>query len=461
MSASQQLNNNLSHSTLDEAGCKSFAIFSSSPSSIRVPQDEILPPPLFVPLGRPDSSSADPEKALPWVSECAVHLQLLESFSLMKAKCMRSNKLTRSLGLHKHFALGLANGEKRQQVSRAKWETFVSLAVIRFKKWWDVFPEILQETNQGRAKPEMTVETLPPLDVLMIWICQLFSPDNYRNMCQDSIKEWDVSSMEFPWDLLHAVIDPYDSTYRHSREAQVYFHEKTGLAADLFAHLTNVKEHDRLSRTYLQRFALSQLPAAKKRFNTRELDARPSDFSQLMRDYAMWNFAIKTLKPVVESQEAFWEKIAEAGWLRGPCPAFTLARSISRYHQFLQLRKLHPNSGELLPTLHIELAWRTHQCSPIRYAVTTQEIAGRFINYDDGMSKYAAMTGGFSKAEKLYKEEFGQEYDPCLCWNCEAERAEKKAVDSDDEENSRRAEAKVNRALEVEKARQAGKIVRA
>ncbi|EOD43194.1 hypothetical protein GTA08_BOTSDO11239 [Neofusicoccum parvum] len=377
----------------------------------------------------------------------------------MKAKVLRSKSLTRSLGLNKHFALALTNSDKRHQLSRAKWDTFVSLAVIRFKKWWDIFPEILRETNEGKAKPEMTLKTLPPLDVLMIWITQLFSPDNYRNMCQDSIKEWEVSSMEFPWDLLHAIIDPYDSTYHLSPEAQDYFHQKTGHPADLYAHLTDVKEHDRLSRTYLQRFALSQLPKAKK-FNTRELDARPSDFSQLMRDYAMWNFAIKTLKPVVQSQETFWEKMGQSGWLRGPCPAFTLTRAISRYNQFLQLRKIHPNSGELLPTPLIELAWRTHQCSPTRYAFATQEIAGRFINYDEGMAKYAAMTGGFAKAEKLYKAEFGQDYDPCMCWNCEAELAEKQAVDSNDEENSRRAEARVTRALEVERARKAGKIVR-
>ncbi|KAH7056044.1 hypothetical protein B0J12DRAFT_441480 [Macrophomina phaseolina] len=456
--------NGIHHSspTDDDAEFTCFGVIPTSAStlsSVRVTEDEILPASLFAPLGRPESSSSDPEKALPWVSECAVHLQLLESLSLMKKKCLRSKKLTRALGLSKHFALAVANGEKRRQLSRAKWDTFVSLAVIRFKKWWDVFPEILRETNQGRPKPEMTSKTLPPLDVLMIWITQLFSPDHYRNMCQDSIKEWDVSAMEFPWDLLHAMIDPYDGTYQLSQEAKSYFREKTGHEADLYAYLTDVTEHDRLSRNYLQRLALSQLPEAK-RFNTKELDARPSDFSQLMRDYAMWNFAIKTLKPVVQSQEGFWDKMDKAGWLRSPYPAFTLARAISRYHQFLQLRKLHPNSGELLPTDVIELAWRTHQCSPTRYAVSTQEIAGRFINYDDGMAKYAAMTGGFAKAEKLYKAEFGQEYDPCMCWSCEAELAEKQAVDSNDEENVRRAEAKVERALEVEKARKAGKIVR-
>ncbi|KAL0259481.1 hypothetical protein SLS55_005218 [Diplodia seriata] len=453
----------LASPTEDDAGCTCFGLFptpASALSSVRVTEDDILPASLFVPLGRLESGAADAEKALPWVSECAVHLQLLESFSLMKAKCLSSKKLTRALGLSKHFALAMVNSEKRSQLSRAKWETFVSLAVIRYKKWWDVLPEILRETNEGKSKPEMTPKTFPPLDVLMIWITQLFSPDHYRNMCQDSMKEWDVSAMEFPWDLLHALIDPYDSTYRLPQEAKHYFHEKTGLDADLYEHLTDVSAHDRLSRMYLQRFALSQLPGAKK-FNTKELDARPSDFSQLMRDYAMWNFAIKTLKPVVQSQENFWDKMSQAGWLRSPHPAFTLARAIARYRQFLQLRKLHPNSGELLPTSAIELVWRTHQCSPVRYAVSTTEIAGRFINYDDGMAKYAAVTGGFAKAEKLYKQEFGQDYDPCMCWSCEAELAERQAVDSNEDENLRRAEAKVERALEVEKARKAGKIVRA
>lgn len=126
----------------------------------------------------------------------------------------------------------------------------------------------------------------------------------------------------------------------------------------------------------------------------------------------------QALKEAVNRQESFIDKMNGRMWIRSPALDGTLLRARQRFSNFLRLFKLYP-SQMLVPTLDIDLVWHTHQCSPGAYFTTTQEVAGKFVNHDDSIVKDKLDTG-FEETKDLYRIHFGQEYQVCGCWDCEA-----------------------------------------
>jgi hypothetical protein len=105
-------------------------------------------------------------------------------------------------------------------------------------------------------------------------------------------------------------------------------------------------------------------------------------------------------------------------WIRSPAVEGTLCRAIERYIKFLKLFRLYPKTM-LVPTLDIDLVWHTHQCSPSRYDTGIVETTGRLIDHDDKLGE-GILNPGFTKTGDLYRIRFGQEYQVCNCWDCEA-----------------------------------------
>ncbi|KAK8152841.1 hypothetical protein BKA80DRAFT_285302 [Phyllosticta citrichinensis] len=138
--------------------------------------------------------------------------------------------------------------------------------------------------------------------------------------------------------------------------------------------------------------------------------------------------------------------MATQNWLRSPAAARTLHHAVLCYHRFLLLFALHP-AATLVPTLLVDVAWHTALCSPARYAAASRAFAGRFINHDDA----------WRDTQALYKQAFGDDYDVCRCWWCEVWLEEKEAAttpDADDDDRiSERAAARMERAMQAEKAR--------
>jgi hypothetical protein len=124
------------------------------------------------------------------------------------------------------------------------------------------------------------------------------------------------------------------------------------------------------------------------------------------------------LAETVERQVSFVDKMEKQLWIRSPALEGTLERAIDRYTKFLKLFKLYPNTM-LVPTLDIDLAWHTHQCSPSHYRAGAVEFAARFIDHDDKIGK-PTLAGGMEKTKQLFRIRFGQEYLICNCWDCEA-----------------------------------------
>lgn len=127
---------------------------------------------------------------------------------------------------------------------------------------------------------------------------------------------------------------------------------------------------------------------------------------------------IKELVNAVTRQSAFVEKMDRQLWIRSPAVEGTLQRAIQRYDRFLKLFKMYPRKM-LVPTLDIDIAWHTHQCSPAQYMEATKTLAGRFIDHDDKLGS-DKLDPGLENTINLYRIRFADEYEYCLCWDCEA-----------------------------------------
>lgn len=120
----------------------------------------------------------------------------------------------------------------------------------------------------------------------------------------------------------------------------------------------------------------------------------------------------------IERQSVFVDKMEKQLWISSPAVAATLQRGIERYIKFIALLKIYPNML-LAPTIDIDLVWHTHQCSPSRYESDMNALAGRFVDHDDDLG-YSKLDSAVARTAQLWQIRFGQEYDVCHCWDCEA-----------------------------------------
>lgn len=163
------------------------------------------------------------------------------------------------------------------------------------------------------------------------------------------------------------------------------------------------------------------------------------------------------LAVMAERQAKFAEKMADLLWLRGPALGGTLRRAVVRYENFIQLfGEENRHSQTLVPTLDIDLAWHTHQCSPALYAAACRRLAGREapIDHNDQLGQ-AALKDGLGATRRLYEARFKDEYNSCLCWECEELRSEMEVLgdaDADANVDLEKVVAKVRLRVEYHKA---------
>lgn len=144
------------------------------------------------------------------------------------------------------------------------------------------------------------------------------------------------------------------------------------------------------------------------------------------------NPMIKKLVDAVTRQAAFVEKMDRQLWIRSPALEDTLQRAMQRYGNFLELFKMYPRKM-LVPTLDIDLVWHTHQCSPAQYVEGTKKLAGRFIDHNDKLGN-DKLDPGLENTIDLYRIRFAEEYEYCLCWDCEVVKSAVESKDYEEED---------------------------
>ncbi|KAI0096242.1 hypothetical protein GGR51DRAFT_543907 [Nemania sp. FL0031] len=427
-------------------------------------------------------SEKDGQNKLPTLAECATHLELLQAFRHIRTQIQSSTRLDdvfgikpetrtvyrkrrvyqgyRSSWVREEVKLGDNTFEKRREV---KWPLYLKLAAARFLSWAAVVEEVF-------SQPSTPTHSLrvPPIDILMVWHAFLLNPKWFRSFKQTKFKY--LSTVPFPWNQIHAAInsDSRNWLFELSKEDQAWFQEKTGLHPDLLGFLIKANKslvvsnclaiHGIKSRHLngSRGLRLGDIPEVSIGDNS--LEAAEFKFLDSCRLALGSDDTVKSLVEAVERQSAFADKMEKQLWIRSPAAAGTLSRGIIRYERFLKLFKLYPKKM-LVPTLDIDLVWHTHQCSPTQYSLVTTEIAGRFIDHNDRLGT-VALNPAFEDTKALYRIRFAEEYQTCLCWDCEALRS---AIVTEDDNGQKdvasiahKANSKVAYYRAVEMARQRG-----
>lgn len=370
---------------------------------------------IFEPLfSAPSNGIARETPVLPSIAECAVHLELLQCFFVLRQRVLKSDELDKVFGIVPHHRVVKRKGKdvklkdpdmwQRRQV---KWPMFVEWSVVRFLCWRRA---VTAKFSQAQARGwQLGEDNLPPLDVLMVLHSFLLNPSLFLH---NSVTG-PLVHLIFPWQAIHKAINNGDWNFALTDHASVGFQDLVDLNADLFEEISSWMDLPEPKRAPLLCFTFA---------GSRVYPWTPRCSSQGTNQPAVFDPSEKSLgtqlSAAVMRQGNFIENMDKKLWIRSPALEGTLTRAISRYSQFLALIKLN-NNVVLVPTLDIDLVWHTHQCSPIPYLRSSKQLAGKFLNHDDRIVK-DALDEGFERTRGLYLVKFGREYRVCGCWDCEA-----------------------------------------
>ncbi|KAL0950317.1 hypothetical protein HGRIS_010292 [Hohenbuehelia grisea] len=105
-----------------------------------------------------------------------------------------------------------------------KWAAFVAVAVERFERWYNTLSSLDAE--------EITIDDLPPVDVMMVWHAYLLNPGWYAEDCTRLPKG---NQLQKVGDILSETLSSCDGTYAgkmsHER-AQARWYAKTSISWD-------------------------------------------------------------------------------------------------------------------------------------------------------------------------------------------------------------------------------------
>lgn len=115
---------------------------------------------LFNQLPNDDDYQHRAANAIPPAEACAVHLELLETFMVLRRKVLRSSALDRTFGIEQEKPNDAGLAKRREK----KWEKFVKLAVVRFGIWFDTLYEHMAcgPGSQDKSRPPL-LSSLPPI----------------------------------------------------------------------------------------------------------------------------------------------------------------------------------------------------------------------------------------------------------------------------------------------------------
>ncbi|KAJ7598800.1 hypothetical protein C8J56DRAFT_1092684 [Mycena floridula] len=117
-------------------------------------------------------------------------------------------------------------------------------------------------------------------------------------------------------------------------------------------------------------------------------------------------------------QGSFVEKMYNLKWTEPLFFASTedelaLKHGIARYHAFLDLMASSPGSF-FVPTLDIDLAWHTHQLSPVKYRIDCMNTIGRFLDHDDKVEE-SKLSTSFDLTCRAWQQRYNIRYTHCGC----------------------------------------------
>ncbi|KZP01237.1 hypothetical protein CALVIDRAFT_552317 [Calocera viscosa TUFC12733] len=154
------------------------------------------------------------------------------------------------------------------------------------------------------------------------------------------------------------------------------------------------------------------------RIGMRLIDNSPSPprWSKVLSHYTHAGIFSLDLIGATLRQSNFIKEMFDLGWTRPGAFATdktVLARSIARYHAWLDMFATIPNLTPV-PTLDIDLIWHTNMLYTDRYRAETYKLLGRIPNHDDKVEE-TALADAFDETARAWRSRFGVPYSLCGC----------------------------------------------
>jgi hypothetical protein len=335
----------------------------------------------------PGATYNSPKEAFtyPDASHAAVHLCLLECFRNLRLNAIRLDLQSYKLPTYSesHASGPEADLHDERLPDSVHWDVLVQLAATRFTTWWNNIESVLQHAamyviRDGiRSGVQLSVNYLPPLDVLMVWYALMLDHGEYSRVCHKAANPA-LTNLCFPWPAIRDVIDRESMRYELPRAAQNLFKTISDQEADIL--------------TYLD---------------------MPPAYSETVRS----PFSLDLVAQVY-LQQPFIDDSHDFLWIRSPGLHGSLARSSLAYLQAQSLRCLDNVADENLP-YGVNLMWRTHKLFPARYSTS------RDIDFESSVASMADLkesrsieTSRSSTSSSISRTQ-SSDVDVCTCWTCE------------------------------------------
>ncbi|KAK2808172.1 hypothetical protein FQN50_004913 [Emmonsiellopsis sp. PD_5] len=382
-------------------------------------------PDLFGSLSGTTIHLAGATPVLPTVSECAVHLELLQALYMLRRQVLQSKSLDDSFEIVpqpktvKRYTYG-QRGRVSHKVKirdatyadrrKTKWLAFVDFAVMRFIHWLEIADA---ELSQGKSEGDDDVNLIvPPLGECVYVLTDFESHCNTRRL-------HNIRSVLFPWKIIHESIDSQTWSFNLPEKHITRFTTATGLDVDPIEFLTQNMIHpivrSVVTRVSFRRTSPGQLDRILKQ--PFQLSRTNLEFFSKSSKISDKEYTIQTIGSAVHRQSEFVDKMEKYLWICSPGVSGTLHRAIDRYTKYLKLLKLY-RGKILVPENDIDLAWHTHQCSAARYQADTIALVGVYVNHNDKIGG-GVLRDQRNVTERYFRMRFGQEYHVCLCWDCQ------------------------------------------
>ncbi|KAK2737213.1 hypothetical protein FQN55_001234 [Onygenales sp. PD_40] len=162
------------------------------------------------------------ETEVPTIDACIVHLKLLAAIADLRDQVSATDGL---FGLSDRLFDKFESQRDRYRaaaiIREKRWQIYVCRAVDRFEAWMDrgietgrivSVPDIEAKDKKYSTVTDcdglvpFTVDTLPPLDVIMVWHAYMLNPRNYLEDClrRGKMSLWATG---MPWDAINDALD--------------------------------------------------------------------------------------------------------------------------------------------------------------------------------------------------------------------------------------------------------------
>ncbi|MCJ1389925.1 hypothetical protein MMC18_002782 [Xylographa bjoerkii] len=180
---------------------------------------------------------------IPTADECIAHLKLLEAFSQLREDVGTTDGL---YGIRDDFIEPSSFRTEKETVElltamrEKRWAIYVTNAVQRFEIYWKVCiqadarmldqvdldrPDIKDIADRGTPLT-FTTDTLPPLDLIMVWHAYMLNPRSFFADCMRSgkMRFWQAG---LPWEAINNAIDNNTFVYNPGPKAMKSFTTQT------------------------------------------------------------------------------------------------------------------------------------------------------------------------------------------------------------------------------------------